>query len=92
MLIFLLAGSVQRDALVTRTDTIMSESCYSSLLVLLGLLAAVVSSAISSLAAAPRLLQAMAVDRLIPALEPFARLSGPNREVEFAILEEFESF
>ena len=33
VLIFLLAGSVQRDALVTRTDTIMSESCYSSLLV-----------------------------------------------------------
>ena len=32
VLIFLLAGSVQRDALVTRTDTIMSESCYSSLL------------------------------------------------------------
>ena len=89
VLIFLLAGSVQRDALVTRTDTIMSESCYSSLLVLLGLLAAVVSSAISSLAAAPRLLQAMAVDRLIPALEPFARLSGPNREVEFAILAAF---
>jgi hypothetical protein len=60
VLVVLLAGSVRRDVLVARTDTILSEVCYSRLLVLLGLLAAVVSSAISNMAAAPRLLQAMA--------------------------------
>ena len=44
VLVVLLAGSVRRDVLVARTDTILSEVCYSRLLVLLGLLAAVVSS------------------------------------------------
>lgn len=80
VLIILLAGTTRRHELIERTDTIMSELCYSRILVLLGLLAAVVSSAISNMAAAPRLLQAMGQDRLVPFLRPFAQGKGPTNE------------
>lgn len=80
VLVILLAGTIRRDELIGRTDTIMSELCYSRTLVLLGLLAAVVSSAISNMAAAPRLLQAMGQDRLVPFLRPFAQGHGPTNE------------
>ena len=85
-LLVLLAGSLKRDALIQRTDTILTDVCYSRMLVLAGLLAAVVSSAISNMAAAPRLLQAMGSDRLVPAIRPFAHGVGPTNEPHRATL------
>jgi potassium/chloride transporter 9 len=64
-LLVLLAGSTKRDALIQHTDTVLTDVSYSRVIVLAGLFSAVVSSAISNMAAAPRLLQAMGSDRLV---------------------------
>ena len=65
-LMLLLAMSTEREAMVTHTDTILGQLCFFHPLLMLGLLGAVAASAVSCLSQAARLLQAMALDRVIP--------------------------
>ena len=51
-----------------------------------GVMAATLSSALASFLGAPRILQALARDRIFPALLPFAHGSGPSQNPRRAIL------
>ena len=66
------AGTVEQ--LTTNYNLMIERSLYSPL-VLAGLLGATFSSALSSLVGAPRILLALAQDRLVPRAETFTRVS-----------------
>jgi amino acid transporter len=55
-------------------------------LVTVGMVAATLSSALASFLGAPRILQALAADRVIPILAPFARGHGPTRNPRRGVL------
>jgi hypothetical protein len=67
----------------------MSRIAWLPSLIAVGLVAATLSSALASFLGAPRILQALAEDRVIPALAPFARghgaMGNPRRAVALTL-------
>ncbi len=59
---------------------VVAELAWSESLILAGVFAATLSSALGSMMGAPRILQAMAKDRVFRRLTVFARGSGPSNE------------
>jgi amino acid transporter len=79
-----LAAAADRTALHGNAF-ILGSMAWSPVLVGAGVLAATLSSALSSMMGAPRVLQALARDGVLRPLAPFARSNGRNREPRRAI-------
>lgn len=73
--IVLLAGSLPAAELAS-DPTAIRRLAHAPLLVDFGILAATLSSALASFLGAPRILQALAADRVFPRLAPFAVVHG----------------
>ncbi len=73
--IILTGGSQTRDMLVDKPfESLLEQALFGfDILIMLGVWAATLSSALGSLMGAPRILQALARDNIFPALGPFAR-------------------
>jgi amino acid transporter len=71
-----LAGSLPANTLQTEYAA-MQQVAYGNWLVLIGVIAATLSSAMASFLGAPRILQSLASDRIFPWLLPFAQGVGP---------------
>lgn len=86
--ILLEGGAYDRAALVERPFETLRDGAVlaGGALVVAGVFAATLSSAIGSLMGAPRVLQALARDRLIGALAPFARGARGSGEPRRALL------
>lgn len=69
-------GAMPADELLRRYDAMARVSAVPGL-VHAGVVAATLSSALASFLGAPRILQAMAGDRVFPVLDPFAKGHGP---------------
>ena len=76
---FLLAATLPNQVLARDYEAMKVVSSYTPLIDA-GVIAATLSSALASFLGAPRILQAMASDRIIPALVPFAQGSGPRTQ------------
>lgn len=74
----LLAGSTPLETLVTDTSTIMGDLSLAGWTMLVGVLAATLSSSLASTLGGPRVLQRLGEDRVLPRLEVFAAGSGPS--------------
>jgi len=83
----LCGGAQSRDQLVGSSfETLRAQALFGAgFLVVAGVFAATLSSAIGSFLGAPRVLQAVARDRVIPALRPFARGSAAGDEPRRAL-------
>jgi amino acid transporter len=84
-LIVVLAGSVDRGELIANNFVMHSVAAWPSLIVA-GVFAATLSSALGSLLGAPRILQAFARDGVFKRLRFFAKGSGPANEPRRAIV------
>ncbi|MEM9411226.1 MAG: amino acid permease [Planctomycetota bacterium] len=84
-LVVLLGGTQSRDAL-TSNQMVMSEVAVVPFLIVLGVMAATLSSALGSMMGAPRILQALAKDMVFRRLAFFGAGSGPNNEPRRAII------
>ncbi|MBN1764042.1 MAG: hypothetical protein JW860_02190, partial [Sedimentisphaerales bacterium] len=84
----LLGSSSSRQSLLTN-NMIVADRALSSLLITLGVFAATLSSALGSLMGAPRILQALARDRIFPFLRIFIPGSGPSDEPRRATIISF---
>lgn len=73
----LFAGSITKAELISIPNP-MSHVALSDTLILVGVFAATLSSALASFLGAPRILQSLANDRLWISLLPFAKGSGTN--------------
>ncbi|WP_051185196.1 hypothetical protein [Desulfatiglans anilini] len=84
----LLGGAQVRDELVAASyETMARQALFGAgFLVSAGVFAATLSSAISSFLGAPRVLQAIARDRIIPAIQPFAAGSARRDEPRRGLL------
>ncbi|HZM00274.1 MAG TPA: amino acid permease, partial [Planctomycetota bacterium] len=71
------AGSMPAEILVADYEA-MSRVALFPVLIMVGLVAATLSSALASFLGAPRILQALARDRVFPPLLPFAAGHGPT--------------
>ncbi len=70
-----------------RADTaIMRRLAPAAWLIDVGVIAATLSSAIASILGAPRTLQRLAADRLVPVLQPFAEGAGPSNNPRRGVL------
>ncbi len=78
--IFLVAGSTPRDALKADPFGALQEMSIFGPLIVLGVFAATLSSALGSFLGAPRILQAMGQDKLMKSFEYFGKGSGPANE------------
>lgn len=80
--ILLCGGSQQRAELLNQPfETLVSNALFGTgFLVIGGVFAATISSAVGSFMGAPRVLQALARDRIFPILSPFARGSKSKDE------------
>lgn len=87
MQILLCGGAQTRDQLLTSSFEILCNQAISgtNYLVVAGVFAATLSSAIGSFLGAPRVLQAVARDRLIPSIRPFALGSARGDEPHRAL-------
>lgn len=79
-LIVLTAGSSSREALQADPFGALQEMSLWGPLIVAGVFAATISSALGSFLGAPRILQAMGQDRLMKPLEFFGKGSGPANE------------
>ncbi len=78
--IFLVAGSTDRAALKADPFGALQEMSVFGPLIVLGVFAATLSSALGSFLGAPRILQAMGQDKLMKSFEYFGKGSGPANE------------
>jgi Amino acid permease/Solute carrier family 12 len=78
-----LAGSATSAALKA-DNFIMNDIALAAWLVVLGIFAATLSSALGSMMGAPRILQALAQDAIFPSLRFLRRGSGPTNEPRYA--------
>lgn len=84
----LLGASSSREAL--KTDSmIVSTNALVPLLIVVGVFAATLSSALGSMMGAPRILQALGRDKVLPFLKPFGKGSGPASEPRRATVVSF---
>ena len=81
-------GAFQRDALIARPYLLLKENALfgGGMVVAAGMFAATLSSALGSILGAPRVLQAVARDNILPPLRPFARGAAKGDEPRRAIL------
>ncbi|MBK8974738.1 MAG: amino acid permease [Planctomycetes bacterium] len=79
MFAVLLGAATDRDALLD-DPMVVSSLAASSLLITAGVFAATLSSALGSMMGAPRILQALARDKVFRSLGLFGRSSGANQE------------
>lgn len=85
-LAMIIGAAGERWALIENV-LLMADMCLSPYLVYAGVYAATFSSALASLVGAPRILNAVACDKLIPALEIFATYEGePRKAYVFAFV------
>jgi amino acid transporter/biotin operon repressor len=82
-LVFFLAFTIDRESLVNNPD-ILFDASWLPQLVVAGILGATLSSALGSILGAPRILQAVAIDRIIPRF--FAKGYGASNEPRNALL------
>ena len=82
----LLAASTPLPMLVDDTGQAMREVAIMAAFVSLGVIAATLSSAMASLLGAPRILQALAADRIFPFLHWFAKGQGPANNPRRAVV------
>ena len=75
--VVLLAGARPAEILVAETTTIAGDLSLAGWTMLVGVLAATVSSALASTLGGPRVLQRLGEDRVLPGLEIFATGAGP---------------
>lgn len=83
--VFLLAGATDRGSLLDDT-MIVSHLSISAPMILAGIFAATISSALGSMMGAPRILQALAADKAFGGLHFFAKGSGAAGEPRRAIV------
>jgi len=81
----LMAGCCARGDLLNDTMVLKRLSLWGPL-VDVGIWAATLSSALGSFVGAPRVLQALARDRIFPSLQPFAAGAGPTDEPRRAVV------
>jgi amino acid transporter len=84
----LFAGALPGAELVASYDS-MNRVAVAPVLITAGLAAATFSSALASFLGAPRVLQALASDRLFRVLDPFAHGAGPRANPRRAVLLSF---
>jgi hypothetical protein len=86
--IILVGGAFDRQALVDDPYRILVDNAAFGMgfAVVAGVLAATISSALGSCLGAPRVLQAVARDKAVPGLGPFAAGSGPADEPRRALV------
>ena len=84
----LLGGAVSREALLS-DSMVVSKHALIPWLIVVGVFAATLSSALGSMMGAPRILQALAKDDVLPFLKPFAKGSGSINEPRRATLVSF---
>ena len=85
VVIVLLAGSASAADLADRTTTIMGDLSLVSWTMLVGVLAATLSSALASTLGGPRVLQQLGDDRVLPRLESMAIGYGPSNNPRRAL-------
>ncbi len=73
----LLAGAVPASILVEDTNTIIGDLSWQTWTMLVGVLAATISSALASTLGSPRVLQRLGEDKVLPGLDRFAEGAGP---------------
>lgn len=78
--IVLMAGSIPREQLQSEPFAALQQMSVWGPLIVLGVFAATLSSALGSFLGAPRILQAMGQDRLMAPLEFFGKGAGPTNE------------
>ncbi len=83
--ILLAAGAPQAE-LVDDSGGAMRAIAFAGPLVLLGVFAATLSSAMASFLGAPRILQSLAADKVFPGIEFFAKGHGPHANPRRAVL------
>ncbi len=76
---FLLGASSTRDALQS-SSLVVADVSILPFLIVIGVFAATLSSALGSMMGAPRILQALGKDKVLPMLRPFAKGSGSAGE------------
>lgn len=81
----LLAGSGSLEVLRSDTGAMKSISAYAPLIIA-GVMAATLSSALASFMGAPRILQSLAADNIFSALKPFAEGDGPAKNPRRALI------
>jgi amino acid transporter len=82
-MVALLGGVAPRGELITN-NFIMKDIALVSVLIVLGVFAATLSSALGSMMGAPRILQALAKDEIFPSIRWLARGSGAANEPRYA--------
>tara|TARA_R110002096_G_scaffold51516_3_gene134654 strand:+ start:47267 stop:49462 length:2196 start_codon:yes stop_codon:yes gene_type:complete len=88
VLAVLLGGSADRATLLGN-NMVVRDGAMWPVLVIAGVFAATLSSAIGSMMGAPRILQALARDRIFGPLAPFAHGSGASKEPRRAVIATF---
>ncbi|MDH3293615.1 MAG: amino acid permease [Acidimicrobiia bacterium] len=83
--IVVLAGSAGATVLVEDTSSIMGELSLAGWTILVGVLAATLSSALASTLGGPRVLQRLGEDRVLPRLEFFEVGAGPGNNPRRAL-------
>ncbi len=81
----LLGGATDRETLLT-DSWVVGNLSVAPIWITLGVFAATLSSALGSMMGAPRILQALARDRVYRLLSPFSQGSGPAKEPRRAAL------
>ena len=76
----ILLGATAERSVLKEDTMVVSHLSVSSALIMAGIFAATLSSALGSMMGAPRILQALAKDRAFESLSPFAKVAGPNNE------------
>lgn len=88
LFIFLFVISSKREELLT-DNFVISKVSISEACIIAGIFAATISSALGALMGAPRILQALAKDRIFKFLSPFSKTSGVDHEPRRAIILSF---
>ena len=81
----LLAGAVPATQLVADTNTIIGDLSWQTWTMLVGVLAATISSALASTLGSPRVLQRLGEDKVLPGLDRFAEGAGPSNNPRKAL-------
>jgi len=82
-IVVLLGGVAPREELISN-NFIMKDAALVSVLIIVGVFSATLSSALGSMMGAPRILQALAKDEIFPSIRWLARGSGEMKEPRYA--------